>query len=67
MTSDEQKRALFLPEADNYVVLPLREQLDYYAQIVQTEFRKSVDELKNQAEALEKDDVLLYGRPHAAR
>jgi len=56
MMSDELKQALMLLEADNYVVLSLREQLDYYDQIVQSEFRKSVDELTNQAEKLVKED-----------
>jgi len=54
MMSDEQKRAHLLLEVDNYVILSLREQIDYYTQIVQSEFRKSVDELTNQAEALVK-------------
>jgi len=54
--NDELNQALLLLEADNYVVLPLQEQLDYYAQIVQSEFRKSVDELTNQAEELARND-----------
>ena len=47
--SDEQKQAAMLLQQEDYIVLSLREQLDYYNQIVQSEFRKSVDELTVQA------------------
>jgi len=54
--SDDQKQGLMLLDANNYFILTLREQLDYYNQNVQSEFRKSVDELTNHAEILAKDD-----------
>ena len=47
--SDEQKMAVMLLQDDNYVVLPLREQLDYYEHTVLSAFRESVDELTKQA------------------
>ena len=45
-----------LLEADDYVVLSLREQLDYYGQQVQSEFRRSIDDLADQAAALVRGD-----------
>ena len=53
---DEQKRALLLLEDSNYVVLSSQEQLDYYSQRVQSEFRKSVGGLVDHAEALARSD-----------
>jgi hypothetical protein len=54
--SDDQKRAVMLLQQDNFVVLSLRDQLDYYGQIVRSEFRKSVDELTTQTEILAKSE-----------
>ena len=54
MMSDEQKQALLMLEEDSYIVLSLREQIDYYTQIVQSELRKSANELTNRAETLVK-------------
>ena len=47
--SDEQKQAVMLLRQNDYIVLSLREQLDYYNQIVMSEFRESVEELTVQA------------------
>ena len=41
--SDEKKQAAMLLQQGDYIVLSLREQLDYYGQIVLSEFRKSVE------------------------
>ena len=53
---DGQKQALMLLEADDYVVLSLREQLDYYGQRIQSEFRKSIGDLADQAAVLARGD-----------
>jgi transcriptional regulator with XRE-family HTH domain len=56
MMSDQQKQALMLLEGDNYVVLSLRDQLDYYDQIIQSAFRESVGKLTDQAAFLAHSD-----------
>jgi len=56
MMNDEQKRAVLLLGQGDYVVLPLHEQLGYYEQTVQSEFRRSIDSLSDQAERIAEGD-----------
>jgi len=54
--NDEQKQAVMLLQQSDYIVLSMREQLDYYNQIVLSEFRKSVEELAVQARKMAMHD-----------
>jgi hypothetical protein len=56
MMSDQQKQARMLLEEGNYIVLSLRDQLDYYDQIIQSAFRESVGKLADQAAFLARND-----------
>ena len=58
---DEQKIAVMLLQDDNYVVLPLREQLDYYEHAELSAFRESVDDLIRQAADLARNGDVGIG------
>jgi hypothetical protein len=62
---DDQKRAALLLRENGHVVLPLPEQLDYYRQVAEAEFRGSVERLTlaTEMEKMEKQALTQRGFP----